>query len=258
MRISAIRLYKMISYFNMRVKYLQFYIFSMRIGNYKAGFDFDRIGYIDQDGLIHVPAEYHKLFNPNDIYTEGEFLQRKKFSISILLKDDTVYVEKKFNNHFFDFYNELSILNALKDLECVPKIYCVDYKNLSFVTNYIYGFCLREKLAKRGVVVRDVDLKIKANEKVSPQYEENLALALNEIVGKDLLVQIKKCIKKVHRRKVLIVDIKYGNIIINNGKPFLIDFNDSILFNRTPNFIFKYIRKADKVLLNNIFQYVNK
>jgi serine/threonine protein kinase len=247
----------MISYFNLRVKYLQFYIFRGRIGNYKNQFDYDRIGYIDQDGLIHVATEHQRLFNPSDIYTEGEFLQRKKFYISVLLKEDTVYIEKKFNNHFFDFYNELSILNALRNIECVPKIFSVDYKNLSFVTNYIYGYCLREKLAKRGVIVRDVDLIIAGKKQVSHQCEEKLATVMNEIVSKELLVQIKKCIKKVHQKKVLIVDIKYGNIIINNGKPYLIDFNDSILFNRTPNFIFKYIKKADKVLLNNIFKYVN-
>ena len=96
MLVFVIRLYKMISYFNLRVKYLLFYLLGIKVGNYKTPVDFERIGYIDQDGLIHVPVKYQRLFNPNDIYTvRGEYQMSPQ---SIALDEDTPEVPTQFHD----------------------------------------------------------------------------------------------------------------------------------------------------------------
>lgn len=254
---KVIKVYIRINLLYLKFKYLLYYLFKIRVGEYNNADHFERIGFIDQDGLCHVPLKYKRFLNVNDIYVEGDFLLRKRFSLNILilLKNDTLFVEKKFNNNFFYFYNELSILRALKDVDCVPKIYCVDYENLSFTYKYIEGFCVRERLAKLGALVRDVNKGI--NNSVEILNNDKIASALNSILSAELLSQIMESVNKIHNKKVLIMDIKYGNIVICNNKPYLLDFNDSILFKRTPAVIFNFIKKSDFLKFENIFSYTD-
>ena len=237
----------------LQMKYSFYKQFEIKVGNYRKIKDFLQIGFIDQDGLIHVSSEYCSLFNPNDIFIGGDFLYRKRFSMNVLIKDNNIFLEKHYNNDFIAFYNELQILHELRDIDCVPKIYYVDYKNASFVMNYINGFVLREKLAKSGAPIRDIDKKDNAQCEEFENKSIDMAVIIKNIVNDDLLQNIKECVYKIHQKKVLIIDIKFGNMLIKNGKAFFVDFNDSISFKYTPAFIFNIIKKSDLVRLKNIF-----
>lgn len=240
---------KKIIFVYLLIKFSIYKLLEIKVGKYRKINDFLQIGFIDQDGLIHVSSEYCSLFNPNDLFVGGDFLYRKRFSMNVLIKDNNILLEKYYNNDFIAFYNELQILHELRDIDCVPKIYYVDYKNASFVMNYINGFVLREKLAKSGAPIRDIDKKDDA------QCEKSIDMAviIKNIVTDELLQNIKECIFKIHQKKVLIIDIKFGNILIKNGKAFFVDFNDSILFKYTSAFIFNIIKKSDLIHFQNLF-----
>ncbi len=252
----AIRIYSKIIYISLKIKYFFYKLCKKKIGKYRNSDDLQLIGFIDQDGLIHVSAEYHRLFHANDLYEEGKFLIRKRTFINVLLYNEVVLVEKNFKNNFSHFYNELTVLDSLKDISRVPKIHFVDYKNNSIYINYIDGFVLREKIAKFGAKIRDIDKKT-INDKVGiiEKYIDP-AMVVKDIVSKDLMQKIVELVDQIHQNKILIVDIKYGNIIIKNEIPYWIDFNDSLLFKHTPKTIFNRIKKYDLILLNKIFKYV--
>lgn len=237
----------------LQIKFSFYRLFEIKVGKYRKINDFLQIGFIDQDGLIHVSSEYCNLFNPNDIFIGGDFLYRKRFSMNVLIKDNNILLEKYYNNDFIAFYNELQILHELRDIDCVPKIYYADYKNASFVMNYINGFVLREKLAKSGAPIRDIDKKDNAQCEEFENKSIDMAVIIKNIVNDELLQNIKECIFKIHQKKVLIIDIKFGNMIIKNGKAFFVDFNDSILFKYTPAYIFNIIKKSDLIHLKNLF-----
>lgn len=248
-----ITIYIRIALFFTKKKYQIFRLFNVKIGKYNTSREINRIGFIDQDGLIHVPEVYSHLFNSNDLYSGGEFLQRKRFYIDVLLENGLILLEKNFQANSFAFYNELTILNKLKSFGFVPKIYFVDYKNSAITLNYIDGFVLRERIAKFNCGIRDIDRKMYV---INKAYLDPV-IVVKDIVSKKLLDNMIEQINKIHQMKILIRDIKYGNIIIKDEESFLIDFHDAIYFKYTPKIIFDTIKNSDLLILQNIFRYIN-
>jgi serine/threonine protein kinase len=248
----GLQIYKKLIDYYFRIKYFFYDILGIKVGEHTNLNDFENIGFIDQDGLIHVPLEYQRLFNPNDIYTSGEFMYRIRHKINILYSKNAVLVEKNFKNDSFHFYNEVSILYELKDCDCVSTICFVDFKNHKIAIKYIDGFVLREKLAKLGAKIRDVD-KLISDKKEVHKYVD-LATAFNQITNIEILNKIKESVDQIHRKKILIRDIKYGNIIIKNERPYLFDFDESLLLKHTPRFFFDAIKKSDLLKLKDILK----
>lgn len=249
----VIRIITIIAIIPAKIKYLIYTLYKVKIFDYNNSNNFLRIGFVDQDGLIHVPLKYQRLFNSNDLYTEGEFLYRNGTSVNLLLKEGIVLVEKIYHRRKYLFYNELVILNELKDIDCVPKIFSVDFINRKLVINYIDGYVLREKIAKHGAMVRDIDKKINADLGKSPEKYIDTDLIVKDLVSRELFQKIRESVNKVHQKKIQIVDIKYGNIIIKDDKPYIIDFNNSRLYKYLPLFIFNQIKKSDDFVLKDLF-----
>lgn len=240
-----------------KITYTIFQIFGIKVGKYKDSNGFNQIGFIDMDGLIHVDQKYCHLIHPNDLYHEGDFLPRKKFTINVYLKDNQLILEKNFKNIGYDFYNELSVLHRLRNVDCVPKIHYVDYKNRLIYMGYIKGYVLREKIAKLCPEIRDIYKKLNGSKLVIPENHVDPAIVVKDVVSLELLNRIRKSVEQIHREKVLIVDIKYGNIIVQDEKPFLIDFNNSVIFLFIPKFLFHDIKKSDNFILEKIFRFVS-
>lgn len=245
-----IKIYLKIETIFLCLLYYYFKIIRKKIGNYPSFNNAQRIGFIDQDGLIHVPTKYHNHFNLNDLYFEGDFLCRDGSLLNVIIEENVILLEKKFRNKYFDFINELRILHHLRNVDCVPKIHYVDYKNKSLIINYIDGYILREKIAKCGALVRDIDLKsISENKSESKEYAD-LETIMKLCVSKQLRNQILNSIEQIHEKGVIIYDIKIGNIIIKPYKSFIIDFNHSRFHKFMPKYIINILKKMDIELLN--------
>jgi len=185
-----IKIYKKYIYVFSIIIFSFYKIFNIKIFRSENPTNLQKIGFIDQDGLIHIPSEYYSYVNSGDLYIKGDFLHRKRFSITVILKENQVFLEKKFKNNFFSFYNELTILHELRNTDCVPKVYFVNYENLSFVMNYIEGYVLREKVAKCGVLVRDIDKKMNVHLKENANKFVSMDLYLKRIVNLKTLQNI--------------------------------------------------------------------
>lgn len=209
------------------------------------------IGSIDQDGLIHCADSYRDLFDSPNLYKGGDYLDRKKFSIHIVRADNRLLIEKNYNGNIFSFYNELSILGKLSDLDYIPCVLAVSFEEKILYLEYVHGAVLREKLAALGAGIRDIDL---AGEKRS--FEQKAAGArpyLNDVLTESTINRIRQCYENIHARKIMVHDIKYGNIILNEKGPCLIDFETSICFPELPGFMFKKLAETDNQKINTLF-----
>lgn len=209
------------------------------------------IGSIDQDGLIHCADRYRNLFDPVNLYKGGVYLVRKKFSIQIVRADKRLLIEKNYNGNTFSFYNELSILGKLSDLDFIPRVAAVSFEEKTVYMEFLQGAVLREKLAAMGSGIRDTDLD---GEKLS--FEQKAASArtyLNDVLTQPCISRIRECYETIHARKIMVHDIKYGNIILNKKGPYLIDFETSICFPELPGFLFKKMAEMDNQKINTLF-----
>jgi hypothetical protein len=89
----------------------------------------EEIGFVDQDGLIHCGSKHRHLFHHVNVYRSGEYLHRHKFSIRIVRISDTLLIEKNYRGNLFSFYNELSVLEKLNGLDCIPAVHSISYKD---------------------------------------------------------------------------------------------------------------------------------
>jgi serine/threonine protein kinase len=240
-------------YIYLKIKYNIFKKFNIRIGSYDdISGGFRRIAFIDQDGMIHCEDGYEKYFHSGSLYKGGGYLTRTKFEIFVLLQNNKkLLVEKKFNNRTFEFYNEMFILNILKDFDFVPNIEFVSYKKNILYLEYFNGCTLREKLVRSGAKIRDIDLM------TSPlSFEEKAAVSIKFLyksIDEKIISIIKNKYKKINLQNIIMHDIKYGNIILNNNDVFLIDFETSIYFPELPRFLFKNMKKIDENKIETLF-----
>jgi serine/threonine protein kinase len=109
----------------------------------------------------------------------------------------------------------------------------VDFDNLTLTCSYISGYVLREELAKRGAVLRDADvnnnpdfLNLSRKEKWLKRIEQGKSV-LYDVIDTQFVKSLFVQLKKVHASGFILNDIKYGNVIIEegSGKPYLIDFD---------------------------------
>ncbi len=105
--------------------------------------------------------------------------------------------EEKYQKIVKQFQVEKEILKQL-DFDFIPKY--IDSTELCLCMNYIEGENLK-------------DIKNKLN------YEEKL----------DILIQLSKIVKELHKVRIIHCDIKPENIIYNRGKIYIIDFGSAML-----------------------------
>jgi hypothetical protein len=245
------RLFK--RYILLKVKYTLFKLFDFRIGNYR---DIDegaqRIAFIDQDGMIHCEKEYEQFFHTDSLYNGGDYLDRKKFELSILLENNNnLLIEKKFSDRIFEFYNELSNLHRLQDLDFIPEVKYVSYSKNTIYTEFIYGCTLREKLARSGAGIRDIDM-IDKPLTFDEKADRSIGL-LGKVITKNYIDDIRNKYDKINSKKMITHDIKYGNILIDKGKIFLVDFETSIFFTELPAFLFNRLKMMDEEKIEKLF-----
>ena len=67
----VLKLYKKYIYVFSIITFSFYRFFNIKVSEYKKSTDLQRIGFIDQDGLIHIPSEFCSYVNTGDLYVEG-------------------------------------------------------------------------------------------------------------------------------------------------------------------------------------------
>ncbi len=245
------RLFK--RYVFLKCKYRMFKVFDIHIGKYQDLYTkCERIATIDQDGMIHSESGYETCFHPDTLYKGGYYLARNKFELTVVLEDNrNMLIEKKFNGRVFEFYNELANLHRLRKFDFIPEIKYVSYKNNAIYTEFILGSTLREKLALSGARIRDIDMNgefFSFDEKA-----ERAKWFLGRVLQKKDVQKIRSIYNDINSKKIIIHDIKYGNILIGKEGYYLVDFETSIFFPELPPFLFRRLQRMDKEKIEKLF-----
>lgn len=217
------------------------------------------VGDIDQDGLI--------LLNINELneipsVEKTKFLDRERNQVSLVIKSGYLAIKKKYGQNKFAFVNEIKALHKAVNAGCnVPTILDIDFENLTLTFSYIKGKVIREELAINGAIIRDS--QVGKNSEFS--YFKRLKIAnsrieegkkyLYKVVDSEFIKNTFNEFNKLHVNGVVNNDIKYGNIIIEEGtkKPFIIDFEGAYLFSNKESFRYEILAKHDINILKKHF-----
>ena len=189
------------------------------------------IAEIDQDGFI---LSHFGPIKDLPTISKEQYVMRKRFTLQIVAINGNIGVKKNYNGDRVSFLNELRALHSLGVAGCnVPAIMDIDFNNLILAFSYILGDILREKLAKKGAVLRDRDvdnnpdfIALNKQTKRLKRIEQGQRF-LYQVINRDFINNLFIQLKKVHAKGFIWNDIKYGNIIIEkkSGNPYIIDFD---------------------------------
>ena len=192
-----------------------------------------RLAELDQNNRVLSEVGDIELFRGHLIAAE-EFRARSRNQVQIVIRDGVVALKKRFG-HRTPFTNELIALDALRGLGNTPGIVAVDLGTRTIYQSFIPGKNLGSLLAERGTsvsaqhrIVRDYRTHPGWNERSESLHERALALeALRTIVDQDFVERLANLFLDVQAAGVILNDIKYGNLLLRNGSPYLCDFDFS-------------------------------
>lgn len=210
------------------------------------------IGEFDQDGLLLSNYGPLKIFSG---VTREEFIPRKRFCLRLVLAGGAVGVEKDFRGARSYFVREVTALYRLRAAGCpAPAVLDLDFTRCCLTMSLVRGKVLREELAKAGALVRDRDAEGDPGYRELPAEARRLKRIqagkelLLRVVKPDFVDQLDQHVRKMHAAGVARLDIKYGNILIeeSTGQPRLIDFEQAAPLVRCSKFMFRLLCERDR------------
>jgi tRNA A-37 threonylcarbamoyl transferase component Bud32 len=218
------------------------------------------LGEIDQDGYICAHREGLSWL---PLVSREAFLPREKFKIFLVKVGSHVGIEKSYGNRIRQFLNELSALMRFNELGFnVPALLDYDLDKRTLTMAYVHGDVLREALASKGARLLDKHLGKQSDHPArqrklveQKRIDEGLRV-MDQVIDAKGIAALHEQIRGIHAAGYVLVDIKYGNIILEKttGKPFLVDFESAIrldeLYSRSAA---AFLKKRDMDQFQRIF-----
>ena len=218
------------------------------------------LGEIDQDGYIRAD---HEGLSGLPLVAREVFLPREKFKIFLVAFNGAAGIEKRFGNRKREFLTELSTLLRLNELGLnVPAVLDYDLGKRTLTMSYVPGVVLREALVRKGARLLDKQLgkqsEYPASERsqVEQRRIDEALGVMDQVIDAAGIAAIHEQIRRIHDAGYALVDIKYGNIILekSTGKPFLLDFESAIclkeLYSRS---VAAFLKQRDMDQFHRIF-----
>lgn len=168
---------------------------------------------------------------------QTEFVARERNVVSLVIHQNQVCLMKCYEN-INCLINEVRALDKLKKIDGVPKLLDINLSKKQAYQSFMPGISLAHSLIKQGCTEEEIYLyenEMSENngypKRLFKDYGRNL-------VSDDFISQFKQLLHDIHKNDVLIRDVKFGNIINNNGIPLLVDFDCASILKNT---------KADKL-----------
>jgi len=195
------------------------------------------IGRFDQDGFLLSDFEP---VNGVPNVSADEYVPRARYALELVaMKDERIGVRKSYAGKRAPMLREMLALLELGAAGCsVPTLLAADVSVPSLTMSFVPGEVLREALVRQGAQLRDRDLH------ENPAWRgltlEQIRLGrvidarsrLRQVVDDSFTEDLFGLLRTIHRVGFCRLDIKYGNIVINErtGKPVLLDLENAIHF----------------------------
>lgn len=169
------------------------------------------------------------------LITPEQFRERERHRLELVIARGVVCVKKMYRDQA-GLDNELLALHAVAGIPGVPRLVAVQLQPRIVYQSFIVGENLGSLMARRGASVsiqHQVSVSFSGSRRnpdaPAPAREAALA-ALSASVAPGMVSKLAHLIKQIHERGVTIGDIKYGNVLLADGQPFLCDFDHAAVF----------------------------
>jgi len=196
---------------------------------------------VDQDGFF-LPFIDKKYIEFLPLTSEEYFLKRERFKIFLVISHGYLGIKKNYRGNKYRFLKELESLYKLSEKDVnVPTILDIDFNNLTIIISFIDGEVLREKLAEQGALIRDKQVGknsdytyVKRKIVAGRRLKEGRRF-LPKVIDKEVFLKLSQQLNEIHKCGIIINDIKYGNIIIENNtkEPYFIDFETATILEKS-------------------------
>jgi len=187
-----------------------------------------------------------------------QFVPRIRHRLELVVACGVVAVKKAYRDGA-SFRNEALALAALAAVEGVPKIVALRRRSRTLYQSFIPGQNLGSLMAARGVTVAhqhqvSVDYPGPDNwgEGRAGSARAMAVQVVGEVAGAEVVGDLGRLLERVHQAGVAIRDIKYGNVLLWRGRPYLCDFDLARVYHR-PGVRFVEERLADRDQFNFFF-----
>jgi len=216
------------------------------------------LGEFDWDGLLLSQVG---IIPHQQLITKDEFIPRTRNDLQLVDFDGFLAMRKNYRGNYFSFINELKCIHYSGRIGCnVPSILDVDFNSPALTISFINGPTIRHEAIKKGADILNRNLQLRygagfRNKQVSNIVKKKIRQVLNNIVDEQFVYQLSVEVKKIHSLGIVLNDIKYGNILIeqDQNKPFLIDFEMSRFYPNLPRFFLEKLFEEDDKKFRNCF-----
>ncbi len=217
-----------------------------------------RLGRIDNDG--RVLGVFGEIGGTHSVL-EADFVERYRFPLDIVLKDDKVLVKKDFRRHEGPFVQEWYNLAMLQGKANIPAVYDADETHCILYKNFVPGETIRDILVGAGAKILNVQTD--SERALAPLSEQGRLRAVarrgTRLVGSHLsesyLRKLEHQMETVHRSAVAGLSLTFGNVLVHfaTGDPWLLDFEGARHFMSTRSRLFSVKRDRDRRTLNRLY-----
>lgn len=168
----------------------------------------------------------------NELITRDAFIPRIRHRLEVVAAFGVVAIRKAYQSRI-SIENEALALAALAHLEGVPRIVRLDWGARVMYQSFLPGENLGSLMAARGASVTlqhrvATDRPPKGSwteELVSSAPRREALRAMLEVAPPGLVDDLGRMLDRIHQAGVTLGDIKYGNVLVQDGRPVLCDFD---------------------------------
>lgn len=189
----------------------------------------------------------------NCLVEREQFQKRTRNRVQLVVLENVVCVKKSYTDKTC-FVNEVLALAMLREVEGVPRVVRIDRKARVLYQSFLVGQNLGTLAAENGASVgiqQQVALKYPGvgkwseSDELPPERQQAIA-TLQTCVGGNEVALLAVLLERIHNAGVIISDMKLGNVILDNGVPFLCDFDVSNIYRREcPTFLTQRLSNRD-------------
>ena len=215
------------------------------------------LGRIDNDG--RVSGAYGPLPGMQNV-EPGQFVERYRFPLDIVLLDGKVLVRKGFGGQRERFVHEWYNLAALMGKANIPAVYRADEQRYILYKNLIVGHTVRDRLVDAGAQILNVQTdhdpeleKLDVPDRLHAILARGTAL-LPHVFAEDFFEQMEEQLYAIHRCGVAKLSLTFGNIMVDRqGRPWFIDLEGAQAYRSVTAPAFLWQRDQDRSKYNRIY-----
>lgn len=168
----------------------------------------------------------------NELITREQFIPRLRHRLDLVAAFGVVAIRKAYQGRI-SLENEALALAALAGLEGVPRIVSLEWRTRVMYQSFLPGENLGSLMAAKGATV-SIQHQVATGrppagtwtEESAGSEERRTALrVLGEVAARRSVDALGRMLVEVHEAGVILGDVKYGNVLMQDGRPVLCDFD---------------------------------